>query len=562
MFLFKKISRGKEYWYIGENKKVNGKSVRVFEVYIGTIETILALKQNEIPLAQIKESIVFEFGISAAMMHLMDQLSFREIINDIVPSPNKTGADSGTLVSLLVINHCIDSLSKHSLTNWYTKSFLHRYLGVKPKQLSSQRIFDLMKKITPEHITQITNNLVKRSQTLYDIQFDCLLYDPTNFTTYIQPHPGRPSTLPQWGKPKDGKRKLLQINLALIVTKEDGIPIFHQVYQGNDNDPTEFKIVVQELIKHSQYFVGTSDFVTLIFDKGNNSSNAFEYLNNSPYHFIGSLRPSTQTDLFELPTDTFEEEWISSRKHKTKAHRLKRVIYGVERTVIVTWYEPSAKKSSKTLETHLKKAEIKLIELQSKLNQPKYTKQAQIEKKIKRVVNKKSIRGLFNYQVVEEKQDNGTILIKIIWSRNETAINLAKNSFGRNILFTNQESWTTEEIVKAYRSQWRIERNFRELKDPEGIKADPLRHWIDETIQVHYFLCVLALFFKRLLHREVHHAGLNWSLEETIKTLDSIKEVFIVEFGTDAIHRTLTQLSSEEKVIYDLFKLDSYHLSQ
>ena len=562
MFLFKKISRGKEYWYIGENKKVNGKSVRVFEIYIGTIETILALKQNEKPVMQVKESIVFEFGISAAMMHLMDQLGFREIINSILPSSNKTGADSGTLVSLMVMNHCIDSLSKHSLINWYTKSFLYRYLGMKPKQLTGQRLFDQMKKLTPEIITQITSNLVKRAQTLYDIQFDCLLYDPTNFTTYIQSHPDRPSTLPQWGKPKDGKRKLLQINLALIVTKEDGIPVFHQVYQGNDNDPTEFKVVVQELINRSQYFVGTSEFITLIFDKGNNSPKAFEYLNDSPYHFIGSLRPSTQPDLFELPTDTFEEEWLSSRKHKTKAHRLKREIYGVERTVIVTWYEPSAKKSSKTLETHLKKAEDKLIELQSKLNKPKYTKQAQIERKVKKIVNKKSIRGLFEFQIEEDQQDDETTLVKVTWSRNETAIDLVKNSFGRNILFTDQDSWTTEEIVKAYRSQWRIERNFRELKDPEGIKADPLRHWIDETIQAHYFLCVLSLFFKRLLHRVIHRAGLNWSLEETIKTLESIKEVFVIELGTNAVHRTLTQLSSEEKLIYDLFSLSSYHLSQ
>ena len=562
MFLFKKISRGKEYWYIGENKKVNGKSVRVFEIYIGTIESILALKQNEKPLLQVKESIVFEFGISSTMMHLMDQLGFRKIINDILPSSNKTRTDSGTLISLMVINHCIDSLSKHSLTNWYTKSFLNRYLGIKPKQLTGQRLFDQMEKITPEFINQITSSLVKRAQTLYDIQFDCLLYDPTNFTTYIQSHPDRPSTLPQWGKSKNGKRKLLQINLALIVTKEDGIPVFHQVYQGNENDPTEFKIVVQELINRSHYFVGTSGSITLIFDKGNNSPKAFEYLNNSSYHFIGSLRPSTQPDLFELPTDTFEEEWTSSRKHKTQAHRLKREIYGVERTVIVTWYEPSAKRSSKTLETHLKKAEIKLIELNSKLNQPKYTKQDQIEKKVKKIVGKKSIRGLFDFQVLEEQQDDKTTLVKLTWSRNEAAINLVKMSFGRNILFTDQDSWTTKEIVNAYRSQWRIERNFRELKDSEGIKADPLRHWIDETIQVHYFLCVLALFFKRLLHRLVHHAGLDWSLEETIQTLESIKEVFIIEKETNAVHRTLTQLSSEEKIIYDLFSLDSYHRSQ
>jgi hypothetical protein len=51
---------------------------------------------------------------------------------------------------------------------------------------------------------------------------------------------------------------------------------------------------------------------------------------------------------------------------------------------------------------------------------------------------------------------------------------------------------------------------------------------------------LLALFFKRLLHRVIHRAGLDWSLEETIQTLESIKEVFIIELGTNAVHRTLT----------------------
>jgi transposase len=561
MFLFKKISRGKEYWYIGENKKVNGKSVRVFEIYIGTVETLLALKRKEKPQLQIKESIVFEFGISAAMMYLADQLQLRDIINTVFPSSTKNSGDNGTIVLLLMINHCIDSLSKYSLNNWYTKSFLYRYLGIKPKQLIGQRLYDKMMKITPEIISKITATLVNRAQKMYNIQFDCLLYDPTNFTTYIQSHPDRPSTLPQWGKPKDGKRKLLQINLALIVTREDGIPVFHQVYQGNENDPTEFKVIVQELTKNSQFFLDTTEFITLIFDKGNNSPKAFEYLKTSPYHFIGSLRPSTQPDLLDLPLDSFTEEWQSSRKYKTKAHRLKRKIYDVERTVIVTWYEPSAKKSSNTLETHLKKAEIKLLELQAKLNQPKYSKQTQIEKKIQRIVNKKSIRGLFNYQILEEQQTDGTTTLTVTWSQNEAAIDLVKNSFGRNILFTDQDSWTTEEIVTAYRSQWRIERNFRELKDPEGIKADPVRHWKDQTIQVHYFLCVLALFFKRLLHRIIHKAGLDWSIEETFQTLESIKEVLVIELGSNIVHRTLTQLSPEEKIIYELLHLDSYHLN-
>lgn len=63
----------------------------------------------------------------------------------------------------------------------------------------------------------------------------------------------------------------------------------------------------------------------------------------------------------------------------------------------------------------------------------------------------------------------------------------ARSHFGKNILFTNQHDWSTEEIVTAYRGQARIEDAFKLMKEAHFIGWSPMFHWTDQKIGVHGF---------------------------------------------------------------------------
>ncbi|MDP8228254.1 MAG: hypothetical protein P9M15_02235, partial [Candidatus Electryoneaceae bacterium] len=55
---------------------------------------------------------------------------------------------------------------------------------------------------------------------------DCLLYDTTNFFTWIDSFNDR-TDLPQRGK---GRNNLRQVSLALLISRDSRVPLFHEVY--------------------------------------------------------------------------------------------------------------------------------------------------------------------------------------------------------------------------------------------------------------------------------------------------------------------------------------------
>jgi transposase len=569
LFLFRKKSRGKQYYYIAENKKVNGKSVRAWEVYVGPVESILTMVQQKkdrtsekMAETVIKEVKVFEYGAVAALLDICKRLQLREIANHHVDKKRDQGLDTGMYLLLMVINRCVKPRSKKKLASWYKHTFLRRQLGIPLKGLTSQRFWDHMGYLTPEVIKRIEKDLVKLLVEKFGVELDNLLYDPTNFATYLSHHHDRGNELAQWGYNKQKRSDLLQVNLALMVTRQDGIPILHDVYRGNINDSTEFKAMTGEIITRYNDLQLTSKDLTLVFDKGNNSKEAMEKIAASPFHFTGSLRPSTVKDLLVLPLEQYSEGWITSqdgKKRVTHALRTSKKIYGVERTVIVTHHGPSARAAKKTLEAHLQVAVEKLQALKDKVGQRGYRTVDAITKKARTIVSKKQIKGLFMIDVQEngkqEQEQEQEQYPVFSWQRDKAAILKRQQSFGKSTVFTDRDEWSTREIVDTYRSQWRVERDFRELKDPTTIRATPLYHWTDARIRVHFFTCVLSLLVLRLLHREVRQAGMDWSLEHVLGSLKGIKEVVAAVSYPPRLQHKLTKMSRDQKRLYTALNL-------
>jgi transposase len=75
--------------------------------------------------------------------------------------------------------------------------------------------------------------------------------------------------------------------------------------------------------------------------------------------------------------------------------------------------------------------------------------------------------------------------------------------FGKTILFTDNDSWTDEQIVSACGSQHHIEGAFKQMKNSRFPGWSPMFHWTDSKIQVHAFYCVLALLLTSLLQGEL-----------------------------------------------------------
>jgi len=86
-----------------------------------------------------------------------------------------------------------------------------------------------------QNIEKAEHEILKRVLKVFNINSDTLLYDTTNFFTYIDTT-NIHCEIAQRGKNKQKRYDLRQVGLAMVVTKQDYIPLFHHSYQGNMND--------------------------------------------------------------------------------------------------------------------------------------------------------------------------------------------------------------------------------------------------------------------------------------------------------------------------------------
>ena len=105
------------------------------------------------------------------------------------------------------------------------------------------------------------------------------------------------------------------------------------------NDVTECKSITEELRQRYSQLARNCEHITLIFDKGNNSPEAFATLDDQTgFHFIGSLVSTQHTDLRAIFWCRFHP-LAGERLKDCLTYRTRKVVFGQERTVLVTYNE-------------------------------------------------------------------------------------------------------------------------------------------------------------------------------------------------------------------------------
>lgn len=555
----KRIIRGKTYFYAVECQRVNGKPRLVWQKYLGTAEEIIQTCTKP-HILKPRSGQVYTFGSICALLNLAEKLELVNTINRIVQKRSQ-GLLIGQYMLICAINRCVSPKSKNKIWDWYKKTVLVRLTPAKQKSLTSQRFWDNMNQLTEYKINQIEKELTKNLVNNFGIDLRCLIYDTTNFFTYIDTFNTR-STLAQRGHNKQKRNDLRQINLALMVTKDFHIPLFHRVYEGNIIDRTEFKSVINELVERYKVLSQNCEQITIIYDKGNNSQEAQNIVDESPYHFVGSLVPSYHQDLLTIPLDeyhSFENEKLEG----VKAYRTEKEIFGKKRTIVITYNEELFLKQLQTILLQLKKRTQALKELKNKLRKSKRITIESANKQVEKILSFQHMKELVKVELTKEGKR-----IKLYYHTDHKALqNLQDTLLGKTILFTDQDSWTDEEIILAYRGQYKIEKAFKQMKDPYFVSWYPMFHWTDQKIRVHAFYCVLALTLVGLLEKELSQKGIHISIQEALESLNDIKEIHLVypkfkeqptagvEITTDVI---LSEMDDKQRALFDALNLENF----
>lgn len=133
-----------------------------------------------------------------------------------------------------------------------------------------------------------------------------------------------------------------------------------------------------------------------------------------------------------------------------------------------------------------------------------------------------------------------------------------ENSYGKNILFTDNDSLNAVDIIKAYNDKYIVEHDIKRLKNKHVISYTPQNCWTDESCRVHAFTCVMALLFFSLLRKKIRDNKLGISDDELVYNLREIRQSLLVMPKIKKVSKIIEKMNPIQQKLYSLLNLKKY----
>jgi transposase len=549
--------RGKQtYYYLVESARVQGKPRIVSQQYLGSADEVMA-KLSETPSGQPNRSLHKRFGDLAAVWSMLVRLGVAGIVDEMAPRRADAAASVGTYLALACANRIIDPCSKREFADWWATTAGPRWVRLGRGALDHRRFWDAMDRLDESELREIETRLGRRMVTEFGLDLTGLALDMTNFATFIDTGNER-APIAQRGKAKQKRTDLRLVGLALVVTRDGGVPVIAHAYPGDRPDVTQFPTVLDELVARYRDLVTGVESLTVVYDAGQNSTDNHELVETHGIGFVGSLPPSDHPDLLAIPDRDYRavdpDRYPGLRYVDTTVTAL-----GVTRRAVLTRSTNLAAKQARGLDQTLAKARRRLAELQARLARGRTRRDRdQVQAEIAAICKPRWVADILTVTLTGAAPAG----LRLAWRTDTKARkHLEERIFGKRILFTNRD-WPVAEVVAAYRSQSDAEFGFRQLKDPHVVSFHPMHHWTDSKIRVHVFYCVLALAVAHLMRRHAAQAGLQLSVRELLDQLAGIQETVLLYHdgakGRPRVQRMLTDMTPTQQRLADLFDVHQY----
>jgi len=557
---------GHKYWYIVESRRVNGKPRPVVLAYLGKADDLLKRLHG---LCELKLKS-FSHGAVCALINVAAKLEIVDILNKYVKASRHYMAEKPVRNNLTVgitflfgaIGRICMPTSKMGWWNWAKTTSAEYLLRCSLSKVDSQHFWDLMDSFPEDAIPLAEQEILHRLLEVYEIHTDTLFYDTTNFFTYIDTT-NTHCDIAQRGNNKQKRNDLRQVGLAMVVSKEDYIPLFHYSYQGNLQDGTVFREVIEKIRDRMQSLGLNQDTHTLVFDRGNNSKENLAIVNSLGFYYVGALTPYYHKEVINRAVEGMTS--IIVNNETLAVYREKSIIWGDEKTILVFLSDRLKAGQIQGIHQSLDKKEKILKELQKALKHPKGRKRVRmdLEKKIRTITAGQFLKDVIKWKLIEI--EDGKYYMDYCIDKEQ--LHCVEEKLGFRIIMTNRHEWTSQEIISAYYGQSKIEYAFRNMKNPYHLALKPQYHWTDQKIKVHYFICVIGYLLSSIIWREAKlKANYKESPDNLLDLLNNIRLGTMLEeskkTGKPKATYMLEQVNDVEKRIMIALGIENAHNEQ
>ena len=495
------------------------------------------------------------WGPMLVARHFFDQLGLWRLLDagrrwpKLLPEENPDD-DWVSRVLVLIANRLTRPSSEHALADWLETDYVCDRRGSRyaPRWKRQGRVQVDLTQLqhwyrTLDHLllNQATLEvaLYERLRTLFDFQPDLVMYDLTS--TYFEGH-GPP--LAKHGYSRDGRPRNVQVVVGVVMVA--GWPIAHHVWAGNTRDTATVKEVIDDLARRF-----CLRRVVFVGDRGMVSESNLKLLGERDGHgfLVGMTRrrnPEAETLIDRID----ESQWIdcpmgiTAREKKTPPRtRVQEVACdrkGV-RVFVVDSDERRAYEQRQRTKA-MKRAGEALEKIQARVAKGRLKQPEKIGAAVERSLQRYHGHRYYAWELKEGK-------LEIF----EHPVNLPreKKYEGKYLIQTDQADMSPQEAVAHYKDLNEVERGFRSLKDPLGMR--PVWHHVDRRVRAHIFVAALAFLMDRMLERALREAGVALSSQSAWEALKTIRHV---QFRIDGQLRSgTTPGSSRARQVLKALKL-------
>ena len=531
-YIRKKNIKGHIYYYEVESIWEEGRSKQRVLRYLGKSKDLR--KKGEIsPPTDITVHSSVNYGSVVALYTLAERIRFSETIYKATRKGG--GSHIGKLVEIMVINRCIEPLSRNKLKDWYGNTALPIFLGIPPDKVHPQIFYNAMSYLTDRAILNIQKELYRTVKRLYGIDTSTIFYDLTS--TYFE---GVKCPLGEFGYSTDHRPDKLQVNVGVGVDR-DCIPITHEVYNGSVKDVT----TVQDFTEKLKVEFGL-DSPIMVIDRGMISQENLDQLLRLGYHYIVARKmgPSETKKVCKIPNEEYTRIVLSNYSGERELWLAERTVDG--RRWVVCWNKVKAEDDKAFRETMIARTLQGLERIMKRCGKRGLKTKEQVYHKVYSLLEKHLTKRFFDIRI----NQRGAPRLKFQLIDKE--IDKAERLDGKYILETSNIDLPPIEIARGYHDRDTIEKFFQTLKDIVEIR--PTYVYTERHVKAHVFICILAVLLLSLIKKLLREAGKELTSIKALELLDGIKRIELTLDGKGTMIRT-TQINDQQRDIISILNV-------
>jgi transposase len=540
-----------EYVRVVESVRENGRVRQKVVLNLGRRDTLLTilpmlqrfLQGDAVPAlphdGPIEALEASTWGPVLVVRHFFDKLGLWPLLDScrrwprLQPDENPDD-DWPSRVLALVANRLVRPVSEHALAGWLETDYVcdrvgRRYLPHWKQQGRVRVDLSVLQYWyrTLDHLilnqAQIELALYGRLRDLFDFEPDLVFYDITS--VYFEGH--GPATLAKHGYSRDGKPRNVQVIVGVVMVA--GWPIAHHVWAGNTRDSKTVAEVVKDLTQRFQF-----RHMVFVGDRGMVTEKNLEIVQEADgdWGFLLGMTRRQNPEAEALIDRVVEEHWLdcpsgingqeANVKQRTRVQEVSCEREGVR--VFVIDSDERRGYEQRQREKAMQRVRQSLEKLQTRVSQGRLKDPAKIGAAAQRILSRHHGHRYYAWELIAGRLE---------FMEHPVNLPREKKYEGKYLIQTDQLEMTPLEAVAQYKELNEVERGFRSLKDPIGMR--PIWHHHERRVRAHIFVAALAFLLERMLERALKDAGVPLSAQAALTALQTIRHV---RFKIDGEERT------------------------